>query len=51
MFLYTEPNEKFPEGRKDDTHLCEEGARQIARLAMEDARRQNLGFVKYLKLK
>lgn len=50
MFLWTEPNEKFPEGRKDDTHLCEEGARQIARLAMEDAKKQNLRFSRYLKI-
>ncbi len=49
MFLWTEPNDKFPEGRKDDTHLSENGARQVARLAMEEAKRQNLAFVKYLK--
>jgi lysophospholipase L1-like esterase len=49
MFLWTEPNDKFPEGRKDDTHLCEKGAKEVARLAMEDAKKQNLAFAKNLK--
>lgn len=49
MFLWTEPNEKFPEGRKDDTHLCEKGANEIARLAIEEAKGLNLPFVKRLK--
>ena len=48
MFLWTDPSEKFPEGRKDDTHLCEDGARQVAQLAIEEAKRQNLGFLKNL---
>lgn len=51
MFLWTEPNEKFPEGRKDDTHLCEKGARQVALLAMQEAEKQNLAFAKNLKSK
>ncbi|MFV0593974.1 MAG: rhamnogalacturonan acetylesterase [Draconibacterium sp.] len=50
MYLWTEPDEKFPEGRKDDTHLSVEGARNVARLAMEECRRQKLDFEKYLKL-
>jgi len=37
MFLWTESKEKFPEGRKDDTHLSESGATEVARLAMEEA--------------
>ncbi len=49
MFLWTEPNENFPEGRKDDTHLSEKGAREITRLAMEEAKKQNLPIVKRLK--
>ena len=49
MYLWTEPNEKFPEGRKDDTHLCENGAKEIARLAMEEGKAQNLAFAKHLK--
>jgi lysophospholipase L1-like esterase len=49
MYLWTEPNEKFPEGRKDDTHLNEKGAKEIARLAMVEAKQQQLSFTKYLK--
>jgi lysophospholipase L1-like esterase len=49
MFLWTQPNEKFPDGRKDDTHLSETGAIEVARLAVEECKRQNLVFAKYLK--
>lgn len=49
MFLWTEPSEKFPEGRKDDTHLSEIGAKEVARLAVEEFKRQNLAFAEYLK--
>jgi lysophospholipase L1-like esterase len=48
MFLWTGPNEKFPEGRRDDTHLSEVGARQVAKLAMESAKEQNLAFSAYI---
>lgn len=46
MWLWTEPTEKFPEGRQDDTHLRVEGAKEIARMAMENAKEQNLPFAK-----
>lgn len=49
MYLWTEPSEKFPEGRKDDTHLCETGAKEVARLAMEECKKQQLLFAKHLK--
>lgn len=49
MFLWTEPDDKFPEGRKDDTHLCEKGAIEVARLAMEEAKKLDLPFAKRLK--
>lgn len=48
MFLWTDPDEKFPEGRKDDTHLSEVGARQVAKLAMQSAKEQNLAFSTYI---
>jgi Lysophospholipase L1 and related esterases len=35
IYLWTAPTEKFPEGRKDDTHLCKEGANLVARLAAQ----------------
>jgi lysophospholipase L1-like esterase len=49
MYLWTEPSENFPEGRKDDTHLCENGAFEVARLAMEEAKKLDLPFVEKLK--
>lgn len=49
MYLWTEPTEKFPEGRKDDTHLSKTSARQVARLAIEECKKQNLPFSKNLK--
>ncbi len=49
MFLWTSPDERFPEGRKDDTHLSVEGAKKVACLAMEDCRKQNLELARYLK--
>ena len=51
MFLWTEPDEKFPEGRKDDTHLSETGAKHVAQLAAEDMKRQNLDFANRIKIK
>ncbi len=35
LYLWTSPDDKFPEGRKDDTHLNVEGARLIAKLAAQ----------------
>jgi len=46
MFLWTEPNERFPEGRKDDTHLSEKGANEVAQKALEESVKQNLKFTK-----
>jgi lysophospholipase L1-like esterase len=34
IYLWTPPDENFPEGRKDDTHLSEKGAKEYARLAV-----------------
>ncbi len=35
IYLWTAPTEKFPEGTKDDTHLCTEGARLVAKLVAQ----------------
>jgi len=35
VYLWTPPTDKFPEGRKDDTHLCKEGANLVAKLAAQ----------------
>jgi len=35
IYLWTPPTDKFPEGRKDDTHLKAEGATLVAKLAAQ----------------
>ncbi len=35
IYLWTPPTGKFPEGRKDDTHLSVEGAKLVAKLAAQ----------------
>jgi len=35
IYLWTQPTDKFPEGRKDDTHLRVEGANLVAKLAAQ----------------
>lgn len=35
MYLWAPPTNKFPEGRKDDTHLNVEGASLVAKLAAQ----------------
>ncbi|MCE1197711.1 MAG: rhamnogalacturonan acetylesterase [Marinilabiliales bacterium] len=35
LYLWTAPTSRFPEGRKDDTHLSPEGAHLVARLAIQ----------------
>lgn len=50
MFLWTESNDQFPEGRKDDTHLSETGAKNVAKLALEDFKKQKLDFAIHIKM-
>jgi len=51
LFVWVEPGQykKIPEGRKDDTHLNEKGATQVAALAVEAMRENNLDLINYLK--
>ena len=35
IYLWIPPNEKYPEGRKDDTHLKKEGAMLVSKLAAQ----------------
>lgn len=35
IYLWTPPTEKFPKERQDDTHLCTEGAKMVAKLAAQ----------------
>lgn len=48
LYLWTEPNEKFPEGRKDDTHLSVEGANTVARMVLTAMKRQELNLAKWI---
>lgn len=49
MFLWTEPNEKFPKGRKDDTHLSVAGAKKVAQIVIADFKKQKIDISNRLK--
>jgi lysophospholipase L1-like esterase len=49
IYLWTAPDERYPEGRKDDTHLSEEGAETVARLVAEDLKNMKHPLAAYLK--
>ncbi len=40
---------RFPEGKKDDTHFSEEGARTIAAIAVKSFREKGIPLTQYLK--
>jgi lysophospholipase L1-like esterase len=46
IYLWTEPSERFPKGRQDDTHLSLEGARQVSWMAGEELKKKGLDFLK-----
>jgi lysophospholipase L1-like esterase len=51
LFMWLEPGsyENYPKGLKDDTHLNELGATQIAQLAVEGIKELNLDIAKFIK--
>ncbi len=51
LYLHIEPGiyNKFPEGKKDDTHFSEEGARAIAAIAVKGFREKGIPLTQYLK--
>jgi DNA sulfur modification protein DndE len=51
FFMWIEPgaHPKIPDGRKDDTHFVEAGAKAVAELAVNDIRAQKLPLAKWLK--
>ena len=53
LFLYIEPGlfSKLPEGKKDDTHLCEFGATKVAELTAQEIKRLKLPLAKHLKVR
>lgn len=50
LFLWIEPGkyEMYPEGKQDNTHFTETGARAMAKLAVEALREQNHPLANYL---
>lgn len=49
IYLWTPSTEKFPEGRKDDTHLNVEGATLVARLAAQQLGLLDNSLAKFIK--
>lgn len=51
LFLHVEPGiyDKFPKGKEDNTHFGAYGASRFAELAVQEMRRLDLPFAKYLK--
>lgn len=49
IYLWTPPTDKFPEGRKDDTHLKVEGANLVAKLAAQQLMLLDNSLAKALK--
>lgn len=51
LFIHLGPGEhaRFPEGREDNTHLSDKGAREVARLAAEGMRDARLPVTRYLR--
>ena len=51
MFVWTDPDERYPEGRKDNSHLSVTGARIVAGMVVDACIRGNLAFAKALRPK
>lgn len=49
IYLWTAPDERYPEGRKDDTHLSREGAATVARLVADELKKMKHPLAAYLK--
>lgn len=49
IYLWTQPIERFPEGRKDDTHLSVEGAKLVAKLAAQQLMLLDNSLAKQIK--
>ena len=47
-YLWTKPGERYPEGRKDDTHLCVQGAEKVAELATNELTKLPIDLAKHV---
>ena len=50
MFLWVPPGVNYPEGRKDDTHLSEKGAHDVAKMAMDECISIGVTFADRIRL-
>ena len=50
LYLWTEPSDRFPEGRQDDTHLKVAGAKKVAELATSVLAKLPLGLADHVLL-
>lgn len=48
IYLWVEPNDNFPEGKEDNTHLSDLGAREYARLALEELSKHDASIAMHL---
>lgn len=51
IYLWTSPTDKYPEGRKDDTHLNTDGAILVARLAAQQLLQLDNSLAQKIRLK
>jgi lysophospholipase L1-like esterase len=49
IYLWTPPDQKFPEGRKDDTHLSVEGAKAFAGLVANEVAKMKVSLAKHTR--
>ena len=49
IYLWTSPDQKFPEGRKDDTHLSVGGAKAFAGLVAREVAKMKVPLAKHAK--
>ena len=49
IYLWTAPDERYPEGRKDDTHLSREGAATVAGQVAKELKKMKHPLAAYLK--
>ncbi len=48
IYLWVQPNDNYPEGKEDNTHLSEYGAMQYARLALEELSKHDSTIAEHL---
>jgi len=49
LYLWTEPDDRYPEGREDNTHLNVEGAHKVAEMAAEEVKTLPINLAEHVK--